>query len=186
MAEDIGYITEDGEVVPDPTVVTVDRDMSYGSVPGLTEEELADPVELERQVMLQEWGPILALPPAEKRCCIRPTVDEDGDLDWGAFGTVDFHRQRPTLDRAWRKAERLKEELRDVSIMLSTVRDRLDTQARSVVLERLRSGCVACRHDDSGDVRAYMKWYVRARRLRRAIRELRQASTGWQQSPRSG
>ena len=43
-------------------LISVERRNPYGSVPGLDDEELATPEELERQVMLAEWGPVLALP----------------------------------------------------------------------------------------------------------------------------
>jgi hypothetical protein len=58
----------------------------YGSVPGLDDEELASPEELERQVLLEEWGPVLALPVRGRRNPIQPVIDENGGLDWGAFG----------------------------------------------------------------------------------------------------
>ena len=71
--------TEDNIVVPASVLVKVERDTGYGSVPGLDDDELADAAELERWVMIQEWGPILALPVQRGRWDIRPTVDEDGD-----------------------------------------------------------------------------------------------------------
>ena len=50
------------EDVPVSPLLSEDRKNRYGSVPGLDDEELAEPWELERQVTLQEWGPVLALP----------------------------------------------------------------------------------------------------------------------------
>src|SRR3990172_3324131 len=60
------------------SLVRVERDHGYGSVPGLEDEELADPAELERQAMIADWGPILALPvkPGQRR--VRPPYDQEG------------------------------------------------------------------------------------------------------------
>ena len=56
----------------------------YGSIPDLPYEELADPAELERQVFIREWGPILQLP-VHPRSPIKPNIDEHFGVDWGAF-----------------------------------------------------------------------------------------------------
>ncbi len=101
MRTEEGWI-EDGVVVAESTLIRVERDTGYGSVPGLDDKELADPAELERQVILAEWGPILAIPITWDRPVIRPSIDEDGELDWGAFGTVDFYRLKPPFISAFR------------------------------------------------------------------------------------
>ncbi|MFC1604034.1 hypothetical protein ACFL5F_03310, partial [Planctomycetota bacterium] len=95
------------EDVPVSALLTVQRGSRYGSVTGLDDAELADPVELEREVVLEEWGPVLALPVKGNRSSIRPVVDESGGVDWGAFGTVDFERQSGEFDKARYKAEKL-------------------------------------------------------------------------------
>ena len=76
--------------VPVSALLSMERKNRYGSVPGLDDEELADPAELEREVVLQEWGPVLSLPVQGSKSGIVPAVDESGGVDWGAFGTVDF------------------------------------------------------------------------------------------------
>jgi hypothetical protein len=173
--EQIGaYVTEDGGVVPEPTTIKVVRETGFGTVPGLDEEELADPDELERQVMIQEWAPILALPAARGGRAFRPDVDEDGYLDWGAFGTVDFRRCSLPFDGARYKARKLEEELQHVLIMLGMVRERLKAPARAEVLQQLDAGTLGLESSGDADVRAYAKWYLRARRIREDIRELRQ------------
>ena len=78
-----GCKTDDGPV---SVLLSVQRDNRYGSVPGLDDAELADPLELEREIMLEEWGPVLALPVKGGRNWIGPAVDESGGVDWGAFG----------------------------------------------------------------------------------------------------
>ena len=49
----------------------------YGSVPGLEDDELADPQELEQMIFRQDWGPILDLP-CRFHTGIRPVIDECG------------------------------------------------------------------------------------------------------------
>ena len=48
--------------VPVSPLLAKHRKSRYGSVPGLSDEELASPEELERQAMREQWGAILALP----------------------------------------------------------------------------------------------------------------------------
>jgi hypothetical protein len=148
----------------------------YDSVPGLDDEELADPDELERQIMLQEWAPILALPSRHEPRGIRPALDEEGHVDWGAFGTVDFSRVRPEFDKAQYKAEKLREEQKSVLIMFDIVKERLPGSAKHHVLKYLRSGVI-----DEEDIVNWDMWELakldeRARLLQERIDKLREAS----------
>jgi hypothetical protein len=163
------------EDVPVSALLHEGRRNKYGSVPGLDDEELADPAELERQVMLQEWGPVLMLPVRGKRGGFRPELDEDG-MEWGAFASVDFERTMPELDKARYKADKLREELRDVLIMLSIVKERLPGRAKYLVLKYLRMGVIDEEHIVSEDMRALAKLHRRARRLQEQIAELREVS----------
>ena len=148
----------------------------YGSVEGLDDDELADPDELERQVFIEEWAPILALPWKPRRSDIRPTIDESGHVDWGAFGTVDFERKRGGFDRARYKAERLREQLGDKQIMLSIVSYRLPGKAKHLVLKYLRMGIIDLDHIVNHDMVAIAKLYLEMERLRKEIREIQERS----------
>jgi hypothetical protein len=144
-------------------------------VPGLDDEELADPDELERQVMREEWGPILALPVRTRRGWIQPNIDDDGRVDWGAFGTVDFSRTVPEFDKARYKADKLQERLTDIVIMLSIVSRRLP-RVQFRVLKYLRMGIIDIDQIVSEDMRALARLHSEARRLRQEITRLREAS----------
>jgi len=176
--------TYDGVIVPVPVPVKPVRESKYGHVPGLPDSELADPAELERWVMIQEWEPILALPKPKPNGFIRPEVDEFGDLDWGAFGTVDFNRITPTFDAARYKADKLKEELRNALIMFGIIQERLSVENRLEAVDRIRGGEELDDFTDENK-RAYAKWYLRARGIRRQIRELRRHSWNRQDSETS-
>lgn len=168
------FIIEDGVEVPESALLSVERNSGYGSVPGLEDEELADSAELERQVLLADWGPVLELPCRGFHGGIRPVIDEFGHLDWGAFGTWDFERLRGPLDKARYKADKLQEQLQWALIMLNMVQERLSLQARVEVLARVRSGADLDDFEDT-DEHAYARRYLRARSLRNQIRELRAA-----------
>ncbi len=56
------HVVEEVDSVPVSALLSEQRRNPYGSVPGLDDEELASPEELERQVMMEEWAPVLALP----------------------------------------------------------------------------------------------------------------------------
>ena len=161
--------------VPVSPLLSEERRNRYGSVPGLDDEELAEPWELERQVMLQEWGPVLMLPVRGRQGGFRPELDEDG-MEWGAFASVDFERTMPELDKARYKADKLREELRDVLIMLSIVKERLPGKAMHLVLKYLRTGVIGDEHIVNEDMRAWARLHARARWMQEQIAELREAS----------
>jgi len=149
--------TYQGIVVPASVLLRREQGNRYGSVPGLADEELADPDELERQVFVEEWAPILALPKPRRKCDIRPAIGEDGRLDWGAFATVDFERSYGSFDKARYKAERLREERRDKLIMLSIVEERLPGKAASLVVKYLRMGIITMEDIVNEDMLALAK-----------------------------
>jgi hypothetical protein len=177
------YEDESADEVEDVPVSPLlsERKDRYGSVPGLDDEELADPAELERQVMLQEWGPVLALPTRGRDGWIRPSIDEDGNIDFGAFGTVDFERTQPAFDKLRYKADRLREELRNVIIMMETVSDRLP-RAKFRVLKLLQKGVIDLEHIQNSDMLAMARYYLRIVRLQNETKELRDAS--WERKVR--
>ncbi|HNQ22537.1 MAG TPA: hypothetical protein PKK06_05525 [Phycisphaerae bacterium] len=119
--EDIRDIAD----LPVSPQIRIERATGFGNVPGLDNEGLFNERELERWVEWQEWGPILALPFQKPRSTIRPTIDENGRPDWGAYGTVDYELQHGPFDRARYKADRLGDELRGVLITIDIVRARL-------------------------------------------------------------
>ena len=90
MYEQAKMVLYEDVVVAESGLLKRVRKDRYGSVAGLDDSELANPDELERQVYREELAPILALPVQGNRCSLRPAIDEDGSLCWGAFGTVDF------------------------------------------------------------------------------------------------
>ena len=108
---------EDGIEVPESALLRR-IPKSYGHVPGMADSELLEPQELERMVFMHEFGPVLALPVEPRKSVIKPTVDEEGRLDWGAFGTVDFDRYTGGFNKARYKADRLTEQLKDKLITL--------------------------------------------------------------------
>jgi len=153
-----------------------ERKNKYGSVPGLDDEELADPCELEKRMMMEEWAPVLALPVRGRKDTIRPSVDENS-VTYGAFGTVDFDRSIPEFDKARYKAEKLRETLQDLVIMVDIVRDRLPAgRAKYLVLKYLRMGIIELEHIANEDMRTFASLRHRAERLRKEIVELEEAS----------
>ena len=167
---------ETGMVIPEPTLVKVERPDRYGSVSGLDDGELADPDELQRQVFREQWGPVLALPVKGRVNSIQPVIDESGGVDWGAFGTVDFDSYRPEFDKARYKADRLKERLDDIFITLAIVRERLPAKAMYLVLKYLRKGILQREHIVNDDMLAVVDLFMRTSRLQEQITELREAS----------
>ena len=165
-----------GVVVAAPGWLQLEKRNRYGSVPGLEDEELVDPGEMERQVMAKEWAPVLELPCGKGQGGVVAAVDENGGLDWGAFGTVDFERTRPAFDKARYKAEKLKERLKDVMILFGMVKERLAGRGKYLVLKYVKMGVIGMDEIVDADMRSLARLYLRARKLRDEIFRLEEAS----------
>ncbi len=166
----------DGIVVPASALRRQRRSERYGSVEGLSDEELADPDELERVLYKEMWWPILRLPRQRYERVVRPNGDEDGKPDWGAFGTVDFDRYRQDFDRLRYKAERLKDKQMDLVIMFETISERICSTAKYKVLKYVRKGLLDPDDIENWDMWQLAKLYLRILRLQRQRYELLERS----------
>ena len=166
-----------GVVVPESPLLKRQRPNPYGSIEGLPDEELADPNELERLYWIQEFAPILALPEKKARKgWIRPNIDEDGKIDWGAFGTVDFDRYRPKFDKTLYKADWLAEEVANQCLMMEMISARIRTAAKYQIIEYVKNGILDIGDIVDFDMYCLAERYMRTRRLLREIAELRKKS----------
>jgi hypothetical protein len=154
------------------SVVKSDTKNKYGSVPGLSDEELADPETILRQVLIEEWKPILSLPIRKQHRFIRPNLDEHGHYDWGAFGTHDFAEVRGEVDKTGYKVDQLREELRHAAIMYEVVENRIPKLVRLQILRYLDLGWLDLDDIDDPNMYAIARWHLRIRRLRGQINSL--------------
>ena len=175
MNEETTFVVFEDVVVPESVLLKLEREQGYGKVAGLADEELADPDELERQVVREELGPILSLPRKRKHGFFRQDVDEDG-FAYGAFATVDFDRGRPGFDKARYKAEKLREELRNVVIMIDMIRRRLPRKKAAMVLKEVKMGVLDADDIEHMDMWQLAKKWQRARWIRGQIVDLEEAS----------
>jgi hypothetical protein len=164
-----------GVEVPESVLLKREQVNKYGSVSGLDDSELADPDELERQIFMQEFGPVLALPVVAKSE-IRPEMDESGNIEWGAFGTVDFNRYCGGYDKVRYKADKLREQKKDLLIMVGIVKERLLGKAKYMVIKYLKMGIIGLEHIVNADMLALARLYLRIERLRGEIKQLERAS----------
>jgi hypothetical protein len=164
--------TEDDFEVPASALVRVEQSRGYGSVPGLDDDELADPDRLERQAYLADWGPILALPMPRHWQGPRPTRDEFGNWDWGCYGTVDYLRDQPVFDKARYKLGKLREQLRNELIMVELVREHVRPAERGRVRDLALYSEIELEEVADCDERAYAKWLRRVRALAAQIQRL--------------
>lgn len=176
MNEETSFVVCEDVVVPECALLRRECGNRYGSVPGLDNAKLLEPAELERQVYQQEFGPVLALPVKGSKNSIRPVIDESGGVDWGAFGTVDFERYRGGFDKVRYKADKLREELKDLVIRMGSIKERLPGKAKYMVLKYLKMGVIELEQIGSFDMWCLARLYLRARRLRDEIWRLEQVS----------
>jgi len=167
--------TNQSEGFPVLPTVTVIRSDKYGTIEGIENDELLTAEELDRMVFKKMWKPILDLPIRKKHQWISPDLDETGELDWGAFGSVDFARLMSKHDKLRYKIDRLKEELADETIFIDIISERIPGKTKYLVLKHLKMGLIELEHISHPDMHALARHYLRASRLRREIRELKQA-----------
>lgn len=143
----------------------------------LPDSETALPDELERMVYRQEFEAVLNLPVPSRKKCIKPTIDDNGDVNWGAFGTVDFDKYR-SFDKARYKAEKLKEVLSDTIIMAGIISSRIPIAARNKVkvLKYVKQGLIETDSIQNSDMRQLAKLFLRIIKLKKEISELQKRS----------
>ena len=162
-----------GMEVPVTSVLTPIRNIGYGRVAGLPDEELLTGAELERWVYLQEFGPLLALPRLKRACFFRPNgFDDNGKPDFGAFGTVDFERYSGSFNKRLYRADRLKERLKDKSILFEIISERLRSIEKYTVLKLLRAGIVELEYIADSDMYDLATVFLQICRLTSEIIEL--------------
>ena len=176
MYEKKSVVLDKDVVVPESALLQRERKDRYGSVPGLDDSELADPGELERQVLRQEFGPVLALPALGGKCSVSPSIDQDGGIDWGAFGTVDFERCSGGFDKIRYKADKVREQRKNLLILFGIVNERIKTRAKYLVLNYVRRGIIELEHITNHDMQALARLYQQAKRTQKEITELWEAS----------
>ncbi|MFC1765395.1 hypothetical protein ACFL6U_25405 [Planctomycetota bacterium] len=171
----------DGIVVPVAALRQQNINDRYGHVEGLPDEELATPDELERMVNKEMWGPILRLPRQRWECSIRPNMDEDGRIDWGAFGSVDFDSYRPQVNKLRYLTGKLREQLKDVNIMVQIVKERIPEYAKFKIIKLVRDGVLDADDIEHGDMWLLARLCLRAGRLRQRIDDLEEKTRNQQQ-----
>ena len=163
--------------VPVSPALKVLRRSGYGSVPGLDDEELADPEELEEQVYKEQFEAILRLPVQPRKGGIRPNIDESGKVDFGAFATVDFSRLACTeFDKARYKSQKLREERRDLLIMSEIISNRIPGKVKYKVLKYVLMGYLDLDDIANEDMRALARMYLKDRWLQQEITRLQEVS----------
>jgi hypothetical protein len=172
--KDVNEFEDECEIddVPVSPLFSEERRSRYGSVPGLDDEELADPCELEHQIMLQDWGPILAL---------RPTRDDfflhgqwENGVDASAFNTHDFVRKHGEFDRYRYALSHAHRELREATWMFEGLIDRVKSPHKYLVLEYLQRGIINSSHC-VGDMQGVAVWDARIKSVQDKIRRIKDA-----------
>jgi len=165
----------DGVEVPVSPLLKRERSNRYGSIPDLDDEELIEPAEIDRVFLREAFAPILALPVKGKKGGIKPNIDEDGSVDWGAFGTVDFDKY-VEFDKLRYKADKLREELFHERIIMEMLSERIKSRKKYKILEQAEAGLIDVEEISDFDMFCLAKRYVRAKRIQREIAALEKKS----------
>ena len=167
-------ILHQGIEVPVTPFLAPIRNTGYGHIDGLPDEELLTDAELDRWVYLQEFGPILVLPVPKQTCFFMANgFDDNGKPDFGAFGTVDFDKYSGSINKRLYKADKLKERLKDKSIMFEIISERLESIEKYSVLRLLKSGIIELEHITDSDMYDLATVFLQICRLTSEIIELK-------------
>ena len=168
--DEIFYIEDGAEVAPPAWIRAENR---FGSVPGLPDNELASPAELERAYYRELWGPILMLP-KPKSASFNPAWDCHSELGYNGFATVDFERMMPEFDKARYTIDKLKEQLKDLVIMVSIVNERIKDVRKYKILRLVGKGILDADDIQHGGLWQLAVMYKRALRLKKEILRLQE------------
>ena len=171
MEQDESFEIYEGIIVPVSPLLKRERSSRYGSVSDLDDEELIDPAEIDRVFLREAFAPILALPVKGRKGGMKPNTDDDGIVDWGAFGTVDFDKY-VEFDKFRYKADKLKEEVQNEIFMMEMISGHIKGIEKYAIIERVYNGTL-----DLGEVADFETYclaqrYLRAKRLQRDIFQL--------------
>ena len=172
--EETDFIIYEGVVVPESVLLKRERSDKYGSIEDLPDEELADPDELERCILREEWGPVLLLPKSKK--VFNPAWNWSVDVDFDAFASVDFERTQPKFDKVRYKADKLKERLADMRIMAGMLNERIKSNVKYKVLKYVKAGIIYVDDIRDWDMWQLAKLFMQALRLKRQITKLQEKS----------
>jgi hypothetical protein len=178
--QETDFIIYEGVVVPESVLLKRERSNIYGSIEDLPDEELADPEELERINLVEELRPILRLPVRGRKCPIKPSMDEDGRINWDAFGTADFDEYRPDIDKALYRANMLREEHGNVIWTVGMLKERIkkagNYEAKCKAIKYVRMGIIEVDDINDWDTWQLAKYCMRALRLKKQIKRLQEKS----------
>ena len=175
MEQDESFEIYEGIIVPVSPLLKRERSSRYGSVSDLDDEELIDPAEIDRVFLREAFAPILALPVKTKKGFIKPNVDDDGRVEWGAFGTVDFDRY-VEFDKLRYKADKLKEELQNEIFMMELISGHIKGKEKYAIIERVYKGTLDLGGIADLETYCLAQRYLRAKRMQREIGELEDKS----------
>lgn len=165
----------DGVEVPVSPLLKRQRSSRYGSVADLDDEELIEPAEIDRVFLREAFAPILALPVKSKKGGIKPNIDEDGTVEWGAFGTVDFDKY-VEFDKLRYKIDKLREELFNERIMMEMLSEKIESKEKYKILEKAEAGLIDADEISNFEMFCLAKRYMRAKRIQREIATLEKKS----------
>jgi hypothetical protein len=161
-------IYDDVEVAPSAVLRRL-RKNRYGLIQDLPEEELADPYELERQVVKSEFGPVLLLERKSKSSGFRHCVHSEDEIGFDAFGTVDFERYKPEFNKTRYHIDKLKEQLKDLVIMIEMINGRIKAVTKYKVLKYVKMGVIEVDDIADWDMWQFAMLYMRALRIKKQI-----------------
>jgi hypothetical protein len=169
--QETNFVIYEGVVVPESVLLKQEKSSRYGGVPDLPDGELAGQDELERFVAQQEFGPVLLLP-KPKADRYKPAWDASQDPDFNAFLSEDFKQSQPKFDKLGYKVDRLKDERKNVLLMVAMLRARISGMEKDSVLKYVDAGVIDADDIENWDMWQLAKLYLRSVRIRKEIKQL--------------
>jgi len=109
---------------------------------------------------------------------VRPSVDIDGFVDYGAFDSVDFERLVPSFNKARYKIDKLRDEVADTVIRLEIISDRIKNPKKYLIMKYLKDGFLDLDDVKDSDMWSMGRMYLRLLRLKKEIKNILENQRG--------
>jgi hypothetical protein len=169
------FIVYNGIVVPAAALRQQQQNDKYGHIEGLSNEELADPDEIERCILRDELEPVLLLAKPESER-FNPAWNFSVDADFDAFASVDFERTCPEFNKARYKADKLEEERKEVLLTVVMLNERIKSKFKYKLFLQVLKGVIDIDDILNWDMWQFARYCLRAVRLKKQVKELRERS----------
>ena len=164
------YERYNGVLVPSPASLKIERKNKYGSVEGLDDSEVIDPMELERQVILNEFKSIFFIPLQRQNEGIRNVMWNSEDFLKSVLDPICI--KKPQIEKS--NLDKLRDKLRFTSNMINNMYNTQPDRKKRITLKYLLMGWISPKDIIDRNLKTCAEWCLRSIQLQKEIKQLEQ------------